>query len=342
MDSDHDHIKVGVIGCGWITKEYNLLSKVIKNTKIVAATDLNIERAQSVGGNDHAYKDINMMFDKEDIDAVYIATPHNLHKKMIKQAFEAGKHVLCEKPVCTTVEEAREIKRLDTKYSNLKLGFNYNYRYDHNCYRLAYGIQNNRLGQVYYANCRVFFSRDEGYFEKGTWRKSMDAAGGGTLIIHGSHLIDIMIWAMGEPSTVMGKVDNVKFDDIEVEDVGFGIVEFENGSYAQINNSSIVKPKMRRIFGDQVELEVFGEKGRCHYKGPWPSKLKWKGVKKYKVDKLLRGFMHFGRSVKAFGKWILEDIPYLNTIDESAKVLCLIKALYKSSETGKKEPIEKL
>lgn len=342
MENNKEYINVGVIGCGWITKEYKLLSKVIKNTKIVAATDLDLERAISVAGKDHAYKDMDNMFKNEDIDAVYIATPHNLHKEMIKQSFEAGKHILCEKPVCTTVEDAKAIKQLDSKFSDLKLGFNYNYRYDHNCYKLAYGIQNNHIGEIYYANCRVFFSRDQEYFKKAGWRKRMDTAGGGTLIIHGSHIIDIMLWAMGEPKNVMGKTDNVKFDNIEVEDVGFGIVEFENGSYAQINDSSVVKPKMRKIFGDQVELEIFGEKGRCHYKGPWPSKLKWKGVKKYKMDKLLRGIMHFGRSVKAFGNWILDDIPYFNTIDESAKVLCLIKALYKSSETGKKETVEKI
>ena len=70
-----------------------------------------------------------------------------------------------------------------------------------------------------------------------------------------------MLWALGEPISVMGKVGSVKFKNIEVEDVGFGIVEFKNGVYAQINNSMVIKPPLS-ILKDKVELQVFGKKGR--------------------------------------------------------------------------------
>jgi len=333
---------MGVIGCGWITNQYKLLSKTVKNTKIAAAMDLQLDRAIKIGGRDHAYTDLEKMYKNEDFDAVYIATPHSLHKPMIKQAFEEGKHVFCEKPVGISVDDAREIKKIDEKYPNLKLGFNYNYRYDHKCYKMATGIQNHHIGKVYYVNCNVFFSRKLDYFEKGPWRTKISSAGGGTLMIHGSHLIDVMIWALGEPIKVIGKIDTVKFKEIEVEDVGFGIVEFENGAYAQINDSMIVHPRIRKI-NDTVELQIFGEKGRCSYRGPWPfSTLKWKGVPQFKVKKNIRGIAHFGRSIKSFGNWVLEDIPFFNTIEESSKVLRLISALYNSSQSGKKEPIEKL
>ncbi|MFX1378607.1 MAG: Gfo/Idh/MocA family protein [Promethearchaeota archaeon] len=332
-------LQVGVIGCGGITKMYKLVTKIIKNTKIVAAVDLDINKAIKIGG--YACTDPEEMYENEDFDAVYIATPHHLHKPMIKQAFENGKHVLCEKPVSISLGDAREIQNLDNQYQDLKLGFNYNYRYDHNCYRLVNALQNNHLGEVYYANCNVYFSRNETYFEKGPWRTKKETAGGGTLLIHGSHILDIMIWAFGAPKTIMGKTDNLRFKNIEVEDFGLGIIEFENGIYAQINDSTFINPPYG-IFKEKVELEVFGKKGRCFYKGPWPkSSLTWKGVKKFKTKKEIKGFSHFGRSVKAFGEWVLHDKPYFNTIEESSKVLSLISALYKSSETGKKENIEK-
>ncbi len=314
----------------------------MKNIEIVAATDLNLNRAIRMVGKKHAYTDAEKMYQNEDFDIAYIATPHHLHKSMIKQAFENGKHVHCEKPVAHSLEDAREIRDLDKKYGDLKLGFNYMHRYDHNCYRLVSGIQNNHLGEVYYANCNIFFSRNESYFEKGPWRAKKELAGGGTLITHGSHTIDIMIWALGEPISVMGKIDTVKFKNIEVEDVGFGIVEFENEVYAQINDSLFVTPPMS-ILKIRTELQIFGKKGRGYYKGVWPfSSIKWKGVKKYKIKKDTKGISHFGRSAKAFGDWILYDKPYFNTVEESSKVLRLISALYKSSETGKKEQIEKL
>jgi predicted dehydrogenase len=282
------------------------------------------------------------MYEKEDIDTVYIATPHYLHKPMIKQAFENGKHILCEKPVAASLDDAQKIKELDKKYPDLKLGFNYNYRYDHNCYRLISGIHDYHLGDIYYANCNIFFSRSESYFDKGPWRAKKKTAGGGTLLIHGSHMIDIMIWAFGDPEYVIGKIDHLKFKNIEVEDLGFGIIEYNNGLSVQINNSMFVKPPYG-MFKDKVELLIFGDKGRCFYKGPWPkSSLTWKGVKKYKIKKQVKGFSHFGRSVKAFGDWVLYNKPYFNTVEESSKALNLISTLYKSSETGKKEQIKEL
>ena len=92
-----------------------------------------------------------------------------------------------------------------------------------------------------------------------------------------------------------------------------------------------------------VKLRVIGEKGHCNYKGPSPfSKLKWNGVKNFKIEKNVKGPMHIGRSIKAFGEWVLQDKPYLNTTEESTRVLRLLSALYKSSKSGKEEQIERL
>ena len=333
---------MAVIGCGQITGMYKLASRIIKNTKIVAAADLNINKAIKIAGKKNAYMDIEEMYKNEEIDAVYISTPHHLHRPMIKQAFKHGKHVLCEKPVGVSVDDARKIRDLDLQYPDLKLGFNYNYRYDHNCYRLVRAIQGGYLDEIYYANCNLFFSRDESYYERGPWRIKKETAGGGTLLTQGSHMVDIMIWAFGEPKSVIGKIDNKRFKNIEVEDFALGIIEFENGVHAQINDSTFVTPPYDK-FKEKVELEIFGKKGRCYYRGPWPkSSLTWKGIRKYKIKKDTKGFSHFGRSVKAFGDWVLKDKPYLNTIEESSKALILVSTLYKSSETGKKEIIEKL
>jgi UDP-N-acetyl-2-amino-2-deoxyglucuronate dehydrogenase len=321
------------------------LKPIIKNIKsfeIVAAVDPIIERAFNITGQNHSYKDTESMYKNEDIDCVYINTPHHLHKPMIKEAFEEGKNIFCEKPVSTSINDAREISRLDKKYSNLKLGFNYQYRYDYNCYNLAFAIQNGHIGKPYYANCSIFFSREVEYFQEGPWRTKIETAGGGTLLTQGSHIIDIMIWALGEPISVLGKVDNLKFKNIEVEDIGFGIVEFKNGSYAQINDSMIIKPLKRRI-NDQVELKIFGEKGSCSYEGPWPlSSIKWYGVNDFKLKEYFPHNSDVSECIKAFANWVLYDEPFLNTVDENSKVLCLIKALYKSSQTEKKEIVEKL
>ena len=335
-----EKIKFGVIGCGLITEYIKPITKIIENVDLIAAVDPILDRAIKVAGKDHSYKDVEKMYANEDLDAVYIATPHNLHKPMIDQALKEGKHVFCEKPVSATIEDAREILILQRKYPNLKIGFNYQYRYDYNCYNLVQGIQKGHIGKVYYANCNIFFSREQDYIQEGSWRANLKTSGGGTLLIHGSHVLDIILWAFGNPLSVLGKIDNLKFKNIEVEDIGFGIVKFENNVYTQINDSMIIKPIKKKI-EDRVELNIYGENGSCSYEGPWPfSSLKWYGVTDFRIKDNLPGTSHFSECLKAFCNWILNDIPFYNTVEESSKVLSLITALYKSSKTGREEKIE--
>ena len=146
IKSKKDCLKIGVIGCGWITEYIKPITKNLENIKIVAAVDPILEKANRVASKDHSYTNTEKMYKNENIDAVYIATPNYLHKPMIKQALEEGKHVFCEKPVSTSIEDAREIFKLDKKYPNLKVGFNYQYRYDYNCYNLAHGVRDGHLG----------------------------------------------------------------------------------------------------------------------------------------------------------------------------------------------------
>ena len=334
-----DYVTIGTIGCGAIASEFKAFFKMIKNAKFVAAVDKIYKRAKKISGKDHSYDDVNEMFEKEEFDVVYIATPHYLHKEHIKLAFEHGKHVFCEKPVSISVQDAREIYELTQKYSHLKLGFNYQYRYDQNCYKLVSGLKEGILGDIYYANCNVYFSRDTSYYEGNDWRGIEKYAGGGTLLTQASHILDLLIWALGQPKTVMGKIKTAKFTNSEVEDVGFGIIEFENDILAQINSSMVVEPPMD-VTKALSEILVFGQYGRAICRATVPSSLQWYGVEDYICKGLLSYSPYTAGSLEAFADWILHDTPYLNTIEESSKVLCLISALYKSSETGKKENVE--
>ena len=338
--NNKDYITIGTIGCGDIAYEFKAFYKMIKNAQFVAAVDKVYKRAKRISGKDHSYTDINEMFEKEDFDVVYVATPHYLHKEHIKMAFEHGKHVFCEKPVGVSIQDAREIYRLTQKYPHLKLGFNYQYRYDDNCYELMSGLKEGILGNIYYANCNAFFSRDTSYFEDNDWRGIKKYAGGGTMLTQASHILDILIWGLGKPKTVIGTIKTARYTNTDVEDLGFGIIEFENGTIAQINSSMIITPPME-VTKTLSELLVFGQLGRAVLKVAVPSSLQWFGLGEYTCRDLPSYSPYTAGSLEAFADWILNDIPYLNTIEESSKVLNLISALYKSSETGKKEKVEK-
>ena len=305
---------------------------------MVAAVDLDFKKALKFIDKEHAYKNTEEMYQSEDIDVVYIATPPNLHKSMIEEALKENKHVLCEKPVSASIDDAREILKLNRKYPKLKIGFNYQYRYDENCYNLVQGIINQHLGKIYYANCNVFFSRKKSYFRKGGWRVKKESTGGGTLLSHGSHILDVLIWAFGEPMEVLGKIDNLKFKDLETEDVGFGIIKFKNNSYIQINCSMITQAKKK--FKELIEVDIFGEKGNCSYNGPWPfSSLKWHKVENYIIQRNPPSSSDYSECLNSFCNWILKDDPFLNTVEESSKVLRVVKSIYKSSETGSAQPV---
>jgi UDP-N-acetyl-2-amino-2-deoxyglucuronate dehydrogenase len=336
-----DYITIGILGCGEIACEFKAFFKMIKNAKFVAATDIDIKRARKMSGKDHSYTDVNKMFENEEFDVLYIATPHYLHKEHIKLAFENDKHVFCEKPVGISIQDAREIYKLTQKYPDLKLGFNYQYRYDQNCFELVSGLKKGILGNTYYANCNVYFSRDEEYFRNSYWRGFKKYAGGGTLLTQASHILDLIIWAFGKPKSVMGKITAAKFKTFDVEDLGFGIIEFENGIFAQINSSMIVKPPME-ITKALSELIVFGEYGRAKCELAVPSSLQWYGIEDFSCDISTCYKPYIAGSLEAFADWILHEKPFLNTIMESSKVLCLISALYKSSETGKEEKVERI
>ena len=143
--NEKKYIRLGLIGCGSATKLVYGGSKKVPNVKIIAAVDPHVTRARKFAGREYSYKDTKEVYKNKELDAVYIATPPYLHKPMIEEALRRHKHVLCEKPISGTIADAREIQRLDNKYSDLKVGINYQYRYESNCYNMVSGIKKIRF-----------------------------------------------------------------------------------------------------------------------------------------------------------------------------------------------------
>lgn len=103
-------VKVGIIGCGRVANRFPKEVEVVNGVDVIAAYDINIDVARQLSSTNEqiiAYSDINDFY--EAVDAVYIATPHLSHYYYIKQALEAGKHVLCETPMVLNGDEAKEV-----------------------------------------------------------------------------------------------------------------------------------------------------------------------------------------------------------------------------------------
>jgi len=319
-------MKLAVIGCGDVTKSMLMLSKLTKGIKITGVSDIDISKAKKTAArfkNVPAFSDYKKMLETVESDAVYIAVPHFLHYPIMKEVIGYKKHILCEKPITTNTTDAYEIIKLAEK-NNIKVGINYQYRYDNACYKLVMAAKNKELGNINFGRVLIPWKRENEYFEQSKWHGSIKKAGGGTLITQGSHLLDIILWIFdNKVISINAKSKNYKFNKIEVEDFISIELEFENGAIIQII-STMASSKEKA-----VSIELYGEKAIGTYKGySGFSKVSFtkKNINKYKHK--IFAIHPFQRSLIAFRDWVLKDEKYLNEAKEAVKVLKLIEEIY--------------
>ncbi|MHA1681224.1 MAG: Gfo/Idh/MocA family protein [Promethearchaeota archaeon] len=332
-------VKMSIVGCGMIADHLMTAKKLFKLRDIdfCSCVDTNEDRLLEFSRknkiHDH-YTNFDEMLENDEVDAVYLAVPHFLHKDLVTKTIRAGKHIFCEKPIATTVKDGIEMARMADEHG-IKLGINYQYRYDKGLYAMAQTVRRGRMGELYYSTISVPWNRPESYFEKSPWHKKWESSGGGTLITHASHAIDIMAWAMGKPRTISGEYNTKKFRNIglEVEDNGIGIVKFESGAIATILSSQASSPS-----SPHVNMTFQGERGRieCKYILTLYAKVKYKNIKKVKEKPPASSTLALIGSFRGFARWLLEDVPYLTTGWEALKALFIVKSIYESARSGNK------
>jgi predicted dehydrogenase len=244
-------VKVGIIGCGGIANNKHLPAlKFNKDLcEIVAFCDIVEERAVKAAkeyGTEDAkvYTDYNELLKDESIDVVHVLTPNVSHSPITVAAFEAGKHVMCEKPMAHNTEAAQAM--LDAwRKSGKKFTIGYQNRFRPEVQSLHAACEKDELGDIYFAKAHAVRRR-----AVPTWGVFPDKSlqGGGPLIDIGTHALDITLWMMDnyKPVSVTGsvfqKLGNLEHGPegnmfgpwdpktYEVEDSAFGFVKMENGA----------------------------------------------------------------------------------------------------------------
>jgi len=240
-------LKVGIVGCGGIANQKHIPSILAtKLADITAFCDILPERARKAAkeyGTEDAkvfecYKDLI----EENLDAVYVCTPNRSHSEITVAALEAGKNVLCEKPMAINTAEAQKMCDAAKKTKKL-LTIGYQSRYRPDSQFLKKECEAGVLGEIYYARAKAIRRR-----AVPTWGVFLNEyeQGGGPLIDIGTHALDLTLWMMDnyKPKTVTGsvyhKLNNEKepanafgpWDSKEftVEDSAFGFIIMENGA----------------------------------------------------------------------------------------------------------------
>jgi len=331
-------LRLGVVGCGGIAQFTTWFARWNRGIRLEGCCDIAKERAEAFArrhGIPRSFSCLEKMLDQVEMDAVYVAVPHHLHHPMLMEILDRSMHVLVEKPVTRTLVEGIEVTQR-AREQKCKVGVNYQYRYSVACHGLAMALRRHALGEVYYVRIHVPWCRQQSYFDQAVWHRSLEQAGGGTLITQGSHFLDLILWGLGSFSaTAMGYTSQARFKDVEVEDLAHGIVQLEDGAFIHIAST------MAAYAERPVAVEVFGEKGTALYwNRPWP-RVRFRGVSVTRERPPIFGIHALQRSLEGFRAWVKEEKPYLTTAEDALHVLAAVEAIYRSARTGKRERVEK-
>lgn len=353
-------LKVGIIGCGGIAngKHMPALSEV-KEVEMVAFCDIIVERAEEAkakfGTPDaKVFDDYKTMLENTDLDVVHVCTPNSSHAFISIAAMEAGCHVMCEKPMAKTSEEARSMIEA-SKRTGKKLTIGYQNRFRTDSRYLHQVCEEGGLGEIYFGKAHAIRRR-----AVPTWGVFLDeeAQGGGPLIDIGTHALDLTLWMMNnyKPKYVVGKTyhalsqtpnaanawgpwDPAKFT---VEDSAFGFVVMENGATIFLEsswalNSLDVKEAKTTLCGTKAGadmnngLTINGEDHSLLYEKK--IELKTGGVAFYDGAGERPEVLEAQSWIQA----ILKDTDPVVKPEEALVVTEILEAIYKSSKTG--EPV---
>ncbi|NLZ63413.1 MAG: Gfo/Idh/MocA family oxidoreductase [Lentisphaerae bacterium] len=225
--------KVGIIGCGRISRFHGIPVSVQENATVTACCDLIAERAKDMAklfGCKKTYTDYEEMIRKEKLSVVHICLPHYLHAPVAIRAMELGCHVLTEKPMAISMEQAEAMVETARK-TGKTLGVIFQNRYNAGSVLVKNCLDSGRLGKVLAAKSTVTWCRTPEYYTSSDWKGTWDKEGGGAIIDQAIHTLDLMCWFLGyDIERVDCSLANRDHQGvIEVEDCADGLIVFRNG-----------------------------------------------------------------------------------------------------------------
>ncbi len=272
-------------------------------------------------------KDYKELIQIQEIKAIIVSVPHFLHYQMVKDALNAGKHVMCEKPFTIDIENGRELISLAEK-KGLKIGIIFQKRFHDAMLKAKELIDKGKLGKIIQTQINVFWKRDPPYFEESKWRNKWKTAGGGALMTQSIHFIDLLIWFLGDPELISALYGTL-IHDIEVEDNAAVLLKFQDSIFTSIQVSTSVAPNFPgiiRIYGTEGSINIKGFKltfmdkdGKVlTFPDPYPdmSVDEFKNIARVRLFEEFIGSIRQNRPTKIDGKEGLKAVKIIKDIYE--------------------------
>ncbi len=217
--------------------------------------------ASLVGTCDSA-SDYRAMLSSLRPDVVHICTPHDTHVPIALEALAHGAHVLLEKPVAHTIDEASRLIDALAGFPDLQVGVCLQNRYNATSQAAATFLQDQKPAGVRGGSATVFWHRDAAYYAKRPWRGRVQRSGGGVLINQAIHTIDLMQWLLGDVSQVSGWAGRIAdLPGTDVEDTANLLLEHAGGA------RSVVFATVTNAVDSPVTIEIVTSSATLHLRG---------------------------------------------------------------------------
>ncbi len=247
---------IAILGCGKVAHLHAKAVQELPNARLAGVWSRTKQTATDFADRYQvpAYTDVAELIKKEKIDLAIVCTPHPFHLEPAQQAAIQGAHILVEKPLASTLEDADKIISTCRK-AGVKLGVVSQRRWYEPVLRVKKAIEDGKIGRPVLGTVNMLGWRDKSYYDADKWRGNWKTEGGGVLVNQAPHQLDILLWFMGEVDEVYGIWRNLNHPYIEVEDTALAIIKFRNGGVGNIIVSNSQKPG---IYG---KVHVHGENG---------------------------------------------------------------------------------
>jgi predicted dehydrogenase len=215
-----------------------------------------------------------------EFDVVNVCTPNGFHASQSIAALEAGKHVVCEKPMGLTKDRCEKIIYKSLQVSKQVFCVMQN-RYSPPSQWIKSVVDQRLLGDIFMVQLNCYWNRDDRYYKSGGWKGSKDLDGG-TLFTQFSHFIDIMYWLFGDIENIQGKfADFTHNHSTDFEDSGFVSFDFHNGGMGSINYSTAVADQNL-----ESSITIIGEKGSVKIGGQYMNEVEICNIQDYQMPEL--------------------------------------------------------
>lgn len=277
-----DKVRFAVIGCGHIGKRHAEMIGRNPEAELVALCDIKPKEVLGIEKFEVPfYSNIDEMLSQSpDFDVLNVCTPNGLHTVHSLKGLEAGKHVVCEKPLGLTKAAVEQVLHKALNVSRQVFPVMQN-RYSPPSVWIKEVIDSKILGAIFMVQVNCYWNRDDRYYKKNDWKGSADLDGG-TLFTQFSHFIDIMYWLFGDITDIMAHFNDFNhLQSTDFEDSGMVNFQFVNGGMGCINYST-------SVWDSNLEssMTIIGEKGCVKIGGQYMNEVEVCHIQNYEMPVL--------------------------------------------------------